>query len=50
MRVLKIIPASYFGRIFLGRFGGDICFIGYIGSVGYYGLCGAEYHTGFLFT
>ena len=35
---------------FFCRFGGDICFMGYIGSVGYYGfhrLCGFEYHIVF---
>lgn len=31
-------------RILLG---GDICFMGYIGSVGYDGLCGSEYHIVF---
>ena len=35
MRVLFLIPASYFMRILLG---GDICFMGYIGSLGYVGL------------
>ena len=46
MRVLFLIPASYFIRILLG---GDICFMGYIGSVGYDGLCWSEYHIVFLF-
>lgn len=44
MWVLFLIPASYFMRILLG---GDICFMGYIGSVGYDGLYGSEYHIVF---
>lgn len=38
MRVLFLIPASYFVRIFLGGFGGTDSFMGYIGYVGSLGM------------